>query len=212
MKTVFKDIKESHTITPEEVFGQVPDLLEYYNRDERTEFVEIINRLDMPNLDSVIKPVRKFKSLNTIPSINDGSVEKIQNIRYDIRNAINTTLEIKDKFNDIRQYWKEIQYLTKRIYERTKDSILITDSVKELKNDGLRIAEVNFRLKDLIKAIDKLEIFLTRFKQVEDELKEMLTYLQDLQNENSRVQSAIQLALDTGELERTYWQKDWKKN
>lgn len=206
MKTLFEE-KKTNSIVIEQPSLKFDgkQILEYFSTENVSEYIKAVDQLNPPDFTGLLEQVRQYKKLNTIQSINEGTVNQIQNIRYEIRNGINFTIEFKDKFNDFKQSWKEISYLLKRMYERNKDTFLVDEEIKTLKNESARISEINVRQRPLIDCIDKLEVYLMRFKQIDDELRETLAYLQDLQNENSRVQSAVQLALDTGELDKIYW-------
>jgi hypothetical protein len=184
------------------------DILECYKKSDIKKIIVILKDLKLPDFEPYLKSIRIYRKLQPVQKIQDATVETVQSKRFEIRNAINTLLYIKDTINDKKSIWKEINYLIQKIYDRTKDGIMILEEVKALKNDGLRVAEVNFRMKELVAQIDILELFMTRFKQIEDEIKETLNYLQDVRDDNSRTQTLIELALDTGELERRYWRKN----
>jgi hypothetical protein len=183
------------------------DLLERYDKEEWKEACDKIGNFQLPEFEDIQKILRKYSKITLHKSIQDLTVESIIQKRNEVRNAINTVIEIKYRFLERRKLWKDISSILGKMYERTKDSLIVTDEIKELKNDNLRQSEVNVQLKDLVKTLDKLELVMMRFKQIEDEIRETLLYLQDVKDEISRNQSAVQLALDTGEIDKVYWNK-----
>jgi len=191
----------------EDLFTDTETLLEYYEKEDWKGACDKVKIFKMPNFNDIEQILRKYKKINSVSNINDLTVDGIVSKRNEVRNAINTVIEIKDKWNDYRKIWKEFEFILKQMYSRTKDSLIVTNEIKELKNDNLRQSEVNVQLKDLVKTLDKLELVMMRFKQIEDEIKETLLYLQDVKDEISRNQSAVQLALDTGEIDKVYWNK-----
>lgn len=196
------------TLTVSDVLIDTQDFLEYYDKGDYKKFAQKLNHIGLPDFDYIFKVIRKYKKFTSIQSLSDATTTQITQKRYDIRNAINTVIGVKDNFNDYRRIWEEIEHLTNQMYERTKDKILISEDVKKLKNNDLRLSEVNYQLSDLVKVMDRIGLIMIRFKQVQDELKETLLYLQDVMDEVSRTQSAVQLALDTGEMEKVFWKKD----
>ena len=183
------------------------DLLERYDKEEWKEACDKIGNFQLPEFEDIQKILRKYSKITLHKSIQDLTVESIIQKRNEVRNAINTVIEIKYRFLERRKLWKDISSILGKMYERTKDSLMVTDTIMDLKNDNLRQSEVNVQLKDLVKTLDKLELVMMRFKQIEDEIKETLLYLQDVKDEISRNQSAVQLALDTGEIDKVYWNK-----
>ena len=208
-----KDVNEDNIeiaesdLKVEDLIVDTETLLEYYEREDWKGACEKIKKFKMPNFNDIEQILRKYKKIVSTSNINDLTVDKIVTKRYEIRNGINTVIEIKDRWNDYRKIWKEYEFILKQLFSRTKDSLMITEDVKGLKNDNLRQSEINFQLKDLVKTLDKLELVMMRFKQIEDEIKETMLYLQDVKDETSRNQTAVQLALDTGEIDRMYWNK-----
>lgn len=201
-----EDVKEVN-LAVSDILIDVKDFLEYYNQEDYGEFSEKLKNTELPEFDYLTKILRKYKNISFIKNIQDATVDNITSKRYEIRNAINTVLSAKDRFSDLKSVWTEIEYLLNKMYERTKDTLMVSEDIKGLKNNDLRIGEVNFQLKDLVKTVDKVGLIMVRFKQVSDEIKETLLYLQDVKEEVSRIQSSMQLALDTGEIERVYWNK-----
>jgi len=183
------------------------DLLESYDSDDWKGACEKIGKFKIPEFEDFQMVLRKYNKIVSPKNINDLTVTLITEKRNEIRNAINTVIEIKHRFLDRRKFWKDINFILSKMYDRTKDSLMITEDVQGLKNDGLRQSEVNFQLKDLVKTLDKLELVMMRFKQIEDEIKETMLYLQDVKEEASRNLTAVQLALDTGEIDKMYWNK-----
>lgn len=202
------NLEEINNIKVSDILIDTDDFLEYYEKDDIKAFSTKLKDTKLPNFDTVYKVLRKYKNINTISNLNDATVEYITNKRYEIRNAINTVIGVKDKHSDYKRIWKEIESLSLQMYERSKDKMLLIEDIKTLKNNDLRLSEVNFRLLDLVKLNDKIELIMARFKQVDDEIKDTLLYLQDVKEEISRIQSGIQLALDTGEIEKVYWKKN----
>ena len=202
-----QEIEESK-LSVADILIDTKDFLEYYERDDYKEFASKLSSCELPDFQNIFTILRKYKNIKTVGNLNDATVEFITAKRNEIRNAINTVIGVKDAFSDKKRLWEEIDYLTTQMYERTKDKILISEDVRSLKNSELRIAEVNFQLDSLIKVMDKIGIIMIRFKQVQDELKDTLLYLQVVMDEMSRMQSAVQLALDTGEMEKVFWRKN----
>lgn len=182
--------------------------LECYMKEDYKTFADKLKDIVLPTFEDIYINLRKYKKIQTITDLNDITVEYVTAKRYEIRNAINTVIGIKDRYTNNKNIWEEISYISNQMYERTKDKMLILEDIKKLKNNDLRIGEVNLRLNDLVKVIDKVNLIMIRFKQVSDEIKETLLYLQDVKDEMSRIQSSVQLALDTGEMERVYWKKN----
>lgn len=198
------DTKMDDLVTFMDLSSKVEEILECYNKDEWEQSIKLLSHLRIPNFGDILNLLRKNKSFESI-KLGDATVKCITEMRYKVRNAINRVINIKDKFIDERAKWKEIEYLVKQIYERQKDKLIITEDIKNLKNEGLRISEINFQVKDLVKSITKIELIMMRFKQIDDEIKDTMNYLTDVKDEISRTQTAIQLALDTGEVEKVYW-------
>jgi hypothetical protein len=198
------DTKMDDLVTFMDLSSKVEEILECYNKDEWEQSIKLLSHLRIPNFGDILNLLRKNKSFESI-KLGDATVKCITEMRYKVRNAINRVINIKDEFIDERAKWKEIEYLVKQIYERQKDKLIITEDIKNLKNEGLRISEINFQVKDLVKSITKIELIMMRFKQIDDEIKDTMNYLTDVKDEISRTQTAIQLALDTGEVEKVYW-------
>lgn len=198
------DTKMDDLVTFMDLSSKVEEILECYNKDEWEQSIKLLSHLRIPNFGDILNLLRKNKSFESI-KLGDATVKCITEMRYKVRNAINRVINIKDEFIDERAKWKEIEYLVKQIYERQKDKLIITEDIKNLKNEGLRISEINFQIKDLVKSITKIELIMMRFKQIDDEIKDTMNYLTDVKDEISRTQTAIQLALDTGEVEKVYW-------
>jgi ribonucleotide reductase alpha subunit len=198
---------ESTKLSVSDILIDTKDFLEYYEKDEDKKFVEKLSSIELPDFSATYKVLRKYKNIKGISNLNDATVTNITEKRYEIRNAINTVIGTKDNFSDYKSIWNEIEYLTNTLYDRSKDRLLLNEDIKSLKNNDLRMSEVNYQLKDLVKIVDKVGLIMLRFKQVSDEIKDTLLYLQVALDEISRVQSSLSLALDTGEIERVYWKK-----
>lgn len=182
-------------------------LYESYEKKDIDDIYNKITAVQMQDFAEDLKEVRKFKTIKLPSSIHDISVELLTQKYYDVRNAINACLNIKSKFIDYKRNWKEIEMIIKNVHAIKRNELMITDDIKEMKNQGLRDADIEYRLRNLVSSAKKVDIVMLRIKFFEDELQETLLYLQDVKNDMSRLQSAIALALDTGEMPRTYWKK-----
>lgn len=146
--------------------------------------------------------------ITIIGNITDATITSITEKYHELRVAINTVFSVKHRFVDYKRVWSEIQAIVSSAYKAQKIVLTFDKEIKDLKSKDLREAGIDNKCIKLVKAMEKLEIIMGRFEQVEEEIKETLLYLNDLKSDVSRVQSGIMLALDTGEIHREYWRKE----
>lgn len=185
----------------------IDSLYESYTKQDIDDIYNKITEVQLQDFEEDLKEIRKFKTIKLVENIHDVTVERLTQKYYETRNAINSCLNIKSKFIDYKRNWKEIEMIVKNVFTLKKNELMITDDIKALKNQELRDADISFRLKKLVDVQKKIDIVMLRIKFFEEELQETLLYLQDVKNDMSRMQSAVALALDTGEIPRTYWRK-----
>lgn len=186
--------------------------IESYNKADIDTLSSEIKKIDLMDFSGQLKELRSYKHIQLPKDIHSITVEEITKKYYEIRNAINTVLDLKSKFMDYRLKWKQIETIVKNLLQDKRDELMITDEIKNLKNQELRLSEMNYRLRDLVNSLNRIELFNVRIKAFETELNETLEYLKDVKLDMSKLQSAVELALDTGELVRTYWKKNWKED
>lgn len=124
-----------------------------------------------------------------------------------IREYINKVIAIKNRFSDYKKHWVMVKKIVDSMYERNKDAMIISEDLKVYKNKDEKLSATNKNLDRIIKAMTYVEIVLLKLKQFEQEIKDAMDYLIDVKQDMSRVMSAITLALDTGEIPRTYWKE-----
>lgn len=186
--------------------------IESYNKVDIDTLSTEIKKIDLMDFSGQLEELRSYKHIQLPKDIHSVTVEEITKKYYEIRNAINTVLDLKSKFVDYRLKWKQIETIVKNLLQDKRDELMITDEIKNLKNQELRLSEMNYRLRDLVNSLNRIELFNVRIKAFETELNETLEYLKDVKLDMSKLQSAVELALDTGELVRTYWKKNWKED
>ena len=185
----------------------INELYESYEKKDIEDISQKISAIKLQDFAEDLQNIRNFKKIRLIGSIHDITVESLAQKYYEIREAINSTLTIKSKFIDYKRNWKEIENILVNVFNIKKNELMITDEIKELKNQDLRNSEISYRLRTIVDSQKKIDIVMLRIKYFEDELQETLAYLQDVKTDISRLQSAVGLALDTGEIPRTYWRK-----
>lgn len=216
-----KTVEDVHveTLTAEDVFGNdltktmsidkfidISNLFEYYDANDMTELLNRLDNIQLPDLTNDFSLLGKFQKINGIKSVTDTSVAEITEKYYEVRTAINSVLEIRKKYILYKQNWDELITFVKNLYDRKKDSMMLKKELSDYKNQDLRTAKVNEWLAGLLKQKDRMIIANVRIKQFYDEIIFTLEYLQDVNSEISRIQSAIVLALDTGEISKVKWQ------
>lgn len=211
MKLKFEQIeKEINTENKFEIDLNL--FIESYNKADIDTLSAEIKKIDLMDFSDQLGQLRSYKHIQLPKDIHSVTVEEITKKYYEIRNAINTVLDLKSKFMDYRIKWKQIETIVKNLLQDKRDELMITDEIKNLKNQELRLSEMNYRLRDLVNSLNRIELFNVRIKAFETELNETLEYLKDVKLDMSKLQSAVELALDTGELVRTYWKKNWKED
>lgn len=184
------------------------ELLEFYQKKDLDSIYERIKSMTFVDFQNDLNTIRTYKNIHPIKDLTDASASGLLNQYKSIRIAINECLGMKHRFMDYKRVWTETIMIVESILERQKDYLFTVPEIRDLKNKESRISEVNTKMDNMISSFHKLKVIMTRFKQMEDEIKETLEYLKDVKDENSRIQSLVVIAFDTGELVKTNYNRN----
>lgn len=220
-ETVVNDIIEDLDVkpfSPAELFGteglsverfiEVGELFEYYDLADISGLLEKLNKILLPDMTHDFEILTSLQKIDTISDISEATISSVVSKYHEVRTAVNSVLEIRRRYLGYKGNWDELITFVDNIYDRKKDSLLLTSEVKLGKSKEQREAKVNELLIKLLKQKDKLDIAKMRIKQFIDEITFTLDILESVSAEVSRVQSAIVLALDVGELTRVSWRQN----
>ena len=186
-------------------FESLNPLLEYYKEGNLSEFYDFINSSEIRNFSEPLRKIREFNKINLPKDLTDINVNFLTQKYFEIRNAITEFFGIRKEFVDYQETWIEIGVLISSIYKEEKDRLSVQEDIRKLSSADLRTAEVNFRLTTLNKLKQKVEVYNLRLEHVKREFDIAMKDLDNLRFDHSRAQSALQLALDTGEVSRVDW-------
>ena len=191
-----------------EKFIDVGKLFEYYDVEDMTQMLIKLDNILLPDLTKDFELLAKYQKIDGIEDITNTSVSDITKKYFEIRTAINTVLEIRRRYSAYKDNWIELTTFINNLYKRKKGSKMLSSTLKEYKNQDLREAKVDEWLSQLVKERDRMVIAMLRINQFMDEINFTIKYLQDINTEVSRIQSAIVLALDTGEISKVNWRNN----
>lgn len=201
---------EKYNLENTKVFNYqiVKDILGAYEEKDINHFFQKIKELKDVDFSEEERELRECFTVKMFATIEEVQVYYITEKYQTLREKINKVIAIKNKFTDYKKQWITVQKLVDSMYERNKDAMVISEEMKVYKNKDEKLSATNSKLDELIKAMTYIEIVLAKLKQFEQEIKDAMDYLIDVKQDVSRVQSAIVLALDTGEIPRTYWRQN----
>lgn len=208
MKPKWEDIKEPIDIETKKMFNiELTQFINEYNKTDINNIAETIKESDLTVFIEEVEKLRGLKRIKLPPDLLSCTIEEMIEKYNIIRNSINTVLDLKSKFNMFKANWKTLEQLLNFSFNHKKEEMMVEEDIKSLKNQELRSAEINYRLKSLVYCIEKIDLINIQVKAFDAEINETLDYLKEINKDISRIQSAIELALDTGELLPVYWRK-----
>jgi hypothetical protein len=186
----------------------VKDILQPYEDDDIDSFYEKILELKDIEFAQELIELRDCFNVQLFRTIEEIKLYDITGKYYDLRQKINKVIMIKNMFNDYKKHWMSVKTIADSMYERNKDATIVSEDMKVYKNKDEKLSATNRKLDKLVKVITYIEIVLLKLKQFEAEIREAQEYLMDVKQDVSRIQSAISLALDTGEIPRVIRPRD----
>jgi len=186
----------------------IEDILQPYESKDIDSFYEKVKELKSVEFYEELKALRECFDVKLFQTIEEIKLYDITGKYYDLRRKINKVIEIKNRFNDYKKHWLVVQKLADSMYERNKDAMIISEDMKVYKNKDEKLSATNRNLDQLVKISTYVDIVLLKLKQFESEIREAQEYLMDVKQDVSRIQSAMSLALETGEIARVIRPRD----
>lgn len=174
-------------------------LFDAYDKSDMIEICSSLNKFRTVEFSEELQIIRKNSKLTLFNDINSITVDDIIKKYFEITNSINEVIEVRNRFTDYRQTWMEIKEILSSFYEIKKDALIISDDMKVYKNKDEKLSATNVELDEIVRALKFTDIVLLRLKHFESEIKSVMDYLMNIRQDTSRVQSAVELAMDTGE-------------
>jgi len=182
------------------------DLYNDYSISDYDNFCLKLKEFAFRRFEAEIVQLAELRNIDPLPDLRDAMMTTLVPIYYSTRNKITTLLNLKHKLRAETDIISKISYLADSFYDREKDKLVMLDEIKKLSSDSLRQSEVKKRLDTLMILKTKLKMILTiDIKSIEEDIKDTQTHLKEHREDLSRIQSAVALALDTGELSKFFW-------
>lgn len=195
--------------SPAEKFEDIDPVLEFYQKGDYNFLFEWINNAKIKDFTNELELVRANVNGIELPKdINDVSMNVVTEKSNQIRNATTIFFMNRRGFVAYQEIWVEMGIILNSLSKEEKDRISLDESIKKLSSADLRSAETNFRMNNVTKLKTKVDVYNSRLRYIDNEFNLIMKDLESLKFENSRYQSAVALALDTGEIPRIYWKKD----
>lgn len=177
-----------------------------YSTSNYDEFCRKLEELTFRKFEQETITLAKLKNIPKLPELSEATMTALVPVYYDVRNKITEVLLLKHRVREETDTISKISYLADSFFEREKDRLFMIEEIRKLSSDSLRNAEVKKRLDKLMILKTKLKAILTfDVKSLEEDIKDTQNHLKEHREDLSRIQSAVALALDTGELLKTYW-------